>query len=282
MASITKRGRYWRAQIIRRGYPPQYRTFDSRSEAEAWARVLESEMDRSVFVSRAEAERTTLAEALTRYEREISVGKAHPAQDKQRIRHWLRQPLAHHFLAYLRGADFAKYRDDRLAAGRAPNTVRLELALVSHLFEIARKEWGMEGLMNPFKNIRNGSSRTYVLCEGDTVIGYYCLAAGGLGHAEAPSGVKRNRPDPIPVLVLGRLAIHKDHHQKGIGTALANEAIRRAIQAAGIAGVTALLVHAISEQARRLYLSRGFIESPIKPMTLCLMLATVEPALHEP
>jgi GNAT superfamily N-acetyltransferase len=132
------------------------------------------------------------------------------------------------------------------------------------------------------KNQANGSSRTYVVCEGDTVIGYYCLAAGGLGHAEAPSGMKRNRPDPIPVLVLGRLAIHKDHHQKGIGTALLNDAIRRAIQAADIAGVTALLVHAISEPARRFYLSRGFIESHIKPMTLCLMLATVEQALREP
>lgn len=132
------------------------------------------------------------------------------------------------------------------------------------------------------KNQANGSSRTYAVCEGDTVIGYYCLAAGAIGHAEAPAGLKRNRPDPVPVLVLGRLAIHKDHHQKGIGTALLNDAIRRAIQAADIAGVTALLVHAISEQARRFYLSRGFIEFPIKPMTLCLMLATVEQALREP
>ena len=132
------------------------------------------------------------------------------------------------------------------------------------------------------KNQANGSSRTYGVCEGDTVIGYYCLAAGAIGHAEAPSTMKRNRPDPVPVLVLGRLAIHKDHHQRGIGTALLNDAIRRAIQAADIAGVTALLVHAISEQARRFYLSRGFIESPIKPMTLCLMLATVDQALREP
>ena len=75
---------------------------------------------------------------------------------------------------------------------------------------------------------------------------------------------------------------NKGHQQQSIGTALLNDAIRRAIQAADIAGVTALLVHAISEQARRFYLSRGFIESPVKPMTLCLMLATVEQALREP
>ncbi len=132
------------------------------------------------------------------------------------------------------------------------------------------------------RNQANGSSRTYVVCEGDTVIGYYCLAAGAIGHAEAPSTMKRNRPDPVPVLVLGRLAIHKDQHQKGVGTALLNDAIRRALQTADIAGVTALLVHAISEQARRFYLSRGFSESPSKPMTLCLMLATVDQALREP
>ena len=131
-------------------------------------------------------------------------------------------------------------------------------------------------------NQANGSSRTYVVCGGDAVIGYYCLAAGAIGHAEAPSTLRRNRPDPVPVLVLGRLAIHKDHHQKGIGTALLNDAIRRAMQAADIAGITALLVQAISEQARRFYLSRGFVESPIKPMTLCLMLATVRQALREP
>jgi GNAT superfamily N-acetyltransferase len=112
------------------------------------------------------------------------------------------------------------------------------------------------------KNQANGSSRMYVVCEGpaqDLVIGCYCLAAGAIGRAQAPSTMKRNRPDPIPVLVLGRLAIHKDHHLMGIGTAPLIDAIRRAIQAAEIAGVTALQMHAISEQARRFYLSRGFI-----------------------
>lgn len=134
------------------------------------------------------------------------------------------------------------------------------------------------------KNQANGSSRTYVVCEGrahDRVIAYYCLAAGAIGHAEAPSSMRRNRPDPVPVLVLGRLAVHKDQHQKGMGTALLNDAIRRTIQAAEIAGVTALLVHAMSEQARRFYLSRGFVESPVKPMTLCLMLATVDQVLRQ-
>jgi len=128
----------------------------------------------------------------------------------------------------------------------------------------------------------NGASRTYVVCEGDSVIGYYCLAAGAVGHAEAPSTMKRNRPDPVPVLVLGRLAIHQGHHQKGIGTALLNDAIRRAIQAGGLAGITTLPVHALSEPARRFYLARGFIESTVKPMTLCLMLGTVAQALRDP
>lgn len=124
-------------------------------------------------------------------------------------------------------------------------------------------------------NQANGSSRTYVVCEDDAVIGYYCLAAGAIGRAEAPGAMRRNRPDPIPVLVLGRLAIHEDHQQSGLGTALLRDAILRSLQVAEIAGVTALLVHALSEDAKRFYRSRGFIESPVKPMTMCLMLATV-------
>ena len=139
MATVTKRGKYWRAQVRRRGFPPQHKTFDTRAEAEAWGRSTESEMDRGIFVSRAEAERTTLADALERYKSTTSSRKAHPAQDYQRISHGLRQPLAHRYLTNLKGADFAQYRDMRRALGRAENTIRLELALVSHLFEIARK-----------------------------------------------------------------------------------------------------------------------------------------------
>ncbi len=131
------------------------------------------------------------------------------------------------------------------------------------------------------RNQANGSSRTYVIVEDDAVIGYYCLAAGAIGHAEAPGNLKRNRPDPIPVIVLGRLAIHQNHHQRGLGTALIRDAILRTLRAAEVAGAAAILVHAISEQARRFYLSRGFVESPIQPMTLCLPLNAVVATLGE-
>ncbi len=131
------------------------------------------------------------------------------------------------------------------------------------------------------KNQDNGSSRTYVVVEADAVVAYYCLAAGAVSHAEAPSGLKRNRPDPIPVIVLGRLAIHSDHQQKGLGTALVRDALLRTLQAAEVAGVAAILVHAISEEARRFYLSRGFLASPVDPMTLCLTLASLRTTLAD-
>jgi len=157
MASITKRGKYWRAQIIRRGYPPQFRTFDTKIEAEGWTRLIENEMDRGIFITRSESERTTLSEALERYWSEVAIHKRHPQQERRRLNHWQRQPLAHCFLANLRGSDFARYRDERRCQGKAENTIRLELAIVSHLFETARKEWGMESLLNPLKNIRKPS-----------------------------------------------------------------------------------------------------------------------------
>lgn len=188
MATVTKRGKYWRAQVRRLGYPPQHKTFDTNAEAEAWARSVESEMDRGIFVSRVEAERTTLADALKRYKTEVCSRKAHPAQEYQRVARWLREPLAHRYLANLKGADFAQYRDMRRAAGRAENTIRLELALVSHLFEIARKEWGMESLLNPLKNIRKPSGSR----ERDRRLqtGEYDRIASALSASENPCAIQ--------------------------------------------------------------------------------------------
>jgi integrase len=157
MAYISQRGEYWRAEVRRRGYKPVYRTFDTKQHAQKWARHIEGEMDAGTFVDRSEAERTTLAEALERYRREIVPEKRHPYQEERRIDRWLTNDLAFRTLANLKGTDFAKYRDKRRAAGRAENTIRLELQVIRHLFEIARKEWGMEGLLNPLDNIRKPS-----------------------------------------------------------------------------------------------------------------------------
>jgi integrase len=154
MATIRKKGEYqWHVQIRRKGFPGQTKTLNTRAEAEAWARQIESEMDRGIFVSRAEAESTTLRSALKRYESEVSAGKKGYDQEKFRIRTWRGNDLALRSLASLRGADFAKYRDERLAAGAAAATVRLDLALISHVFTIAAKEWNIP-VQNPVTNIR--------------------------------------------------------------------------------------------------------------------------------
>lgn len=170
MAYIAQRGAYWRAEIRRKGYKPTYRTFDTKLQAQQWARQVESSMDAGIYTDRSEAERTTLKDALERYRREIVPTKRYPTQENGRIHCWLKTDLSYRSLASLRGADFAKYRDMRRGQGRAENTIRLELQLVSHLFEMARKEWGLESLANPLKNIRKpggSSARDRRLGEGE-------------------------------------------------------------------------------------------------------------------
>ncbi len=154
MATFTNRGDYqWQAKVRRKGYPPQSKTFDTKAEAEAWAREIESGMDRGTFVSRTEAEGTTLREGLERYSREITPRKKGAKQELVRIRRWQASVLGERPLASIRGADMAKFRDACRAEGKAENTIRLELLLLHHFFGIARKEWGMESLDNPVAKI---------------------------------------------------------------------------------------------------------------------------------
>lgn len=154
MASICKRGPYqWQVKIRREGYPRQSKTFETYDDASAWARMIENEMDRGIFTSRKEAEKTTLAEALKRYGNEITPDKKGAKQERSRINILQQSDLAPRYLASIRGTDVAKYRDKRLKT-RSPITVNNELILLSHLFTVARKEWGMEGLTNPVSNIR--------------------------------------------------------------------------------------------------------------------------------
>jgi GNAT superfamily N-acetyltransferase len=132
------------------------------------------------------------------------------------------------------------------------------------------------------KNQAAGASRCFVLAVDETVIGYYSLSAAAIGHEAAPKAMRRNMPDPLPVLLLGRLAIDRRYHNLGLGQALLRDAMLRSLHIAGEAGVFAILVHALSEAAKRFYLSRGFVESPLQPMTLVMTLATVRVILSEP
>lgn len=127
-----------------------------------------------------------------------------------------------------------------------------------------------------WRNEQEGASRTYVLCAGTRVVGYYCLAAGSLIAANAPGKVRRNMPDPIPVMILGRLAVDQEWKGQGLGRGLLRDATLRVLSAADVAGVRAILIHALSEDAKQFYERCGFVESPTHPMTLLAMLKDIK------
>ncbi len=154
MASVLQRGNKWRVRIIRTGHPALTKTFITRRDAEQWARLTESELERGLYICPAEAQRTTLADALDRYKREVSIHKKSHSVEKYYIQHWKVSKLAPLALSAIRGSDVAQYRDKRLKAGLSTTSVKHELALLSHLFSVAGREWGMESLGNPVKAIR--------------------------------------------------------------------------------------------------------------------------------
>ena len=120
-------------------------------------------------------------------------------------------------------------------------------------------------------NTASGASRTYVVCADDRrVVGYYALAAGSIAGDATPGRLSRNMPDPLPVIVLGRLAVHSDCLGRGIGSGLLKDAVLRSIRAAELIGVRALLCHAIDGEAKAFYLKHGFIESPLDPLTVLI------------
>jgi predicted N-acetyltransferase YhbS len=115
------------------------------------------------------------------------------------------------------------------------------------------------------------ASRTYVCCdETNHVIGYYAIATGAVAHAESPGSIKRNMPDPIPVFVLGRLAVHEKWTGMGVGRGLLKDAVRRCLEAAQHIGSRAIVCHAIDGKAKNFYLRHGFHPSPLEPLTVML------------
>ena len=119
------------------------------------------------------------------------------------------------------------------------------------------------------------SSRTFVVLDEDEqnrVVGYFCLATGSVEHQDSSGAIKRNMPNPIPVCVLGRLAVDCNYQGQGIGAGLLKEAVRKTIAISHHIGIRALLVHALSEKAKNFYLRYGFRQSPTNEMTLMITL----------
>jgi len=142
---------------------------------------------------------------------------------------------------------------------------------------VSLNEWlENKAISNDTKN----ASRCFVICDANRVIGYYALATGAVDRSKAPSKIKRNMPDPIPVLVLGRLAIDSSYQGQSLGSHLLKDCMLRAIAVSEHIAFKALLVHAISEDAKRFYTYFGFKESPIDPMTIFLSLSDIRQHLN--
>lgn len=159
------------ARVRRKGHKPMSKTFKRKGDADRWARDIEAEMDKGVFVSREEAEGTTLSEAIERYIDEyIKIRLKHAKREADRANAIKNRDISKLFLARIRGKEIATFIKEREAEGVSGNTIRLDLALLSKLFEVARRDWGMESLVNPTKLVHKpkiGQGRTRRLQEGE-------------------------------------------------------------------------------------------------------------------
>ena len=130
-------------------------------------------------------------------------------------------------------------------------------------------------------NQQAGGSRTYVASRAGTVLGYFSLSVGSVMHIDAPPRVTKGQPrHPIPIMLLARLAVDRKEHGRGIGQGLLKDALLRTSQAADIAGIRALLVHAKDEEARQFYLHFDFDPSPTNPYHLFLLLKDIRRILE--
>lgn len=155
MAQIRKRApSQYQARVRLLGFPEATKTFTSKTEATAWAASVEALSRQGHGDSFNEANKLTLFDAPTRYSVEVTPHKKGAAHDMAYIKRWKLNLMAALSIAEIRGAVLARQRDSRLAVGKSGNTVRLPLAFLSHLYEVARKNWGLESLVNPAKAIR--------------------------------------------------------------------------------------------------------------------------------
>jgi len=154
MATFRKRYDLWQARIQRKGYPALSKSFKLRSDAVAWARQVELDIDGGAKKISTSEKSPLLRELLIRYKSEITTRKKHPQVEAYRINAWLKQPIADLCVNDLRSSDLAKWRNSRVKLGCSPNTIRLELAIISNLYTVAEVEWGYERLSNPALKVK--------------------------------------------------------------------------------------------------------------------------------
>lgn len=155
MATFRKRSNSWQARVQLSGYPDQSKSFKSYAEAVSWARQIESDIDSGSTTHLLKVNnKVLLRELLERYKQEVTCHKKHASAEGYRVDFWLRHPLSDQPIASIKSAHIAKWRDERIKLGRAPNTLRLELAVLSNLFTVASHEWGYEWLDNPTTKVK--------------------------------------------------------------------------------------------------------------------------------
>jgi len=153
MATIEKRGQFWRVKIRGTGLPAQTRTFDNRTQAQQWARGVESEIDKGIVVDRRVAQRLSLAEILERYRREVTPTKRGAADENLRLKAMAQRPFARIRMSALTSSRLAAYRDERLKVVSGA-TVNRELSTLSHAIDTARREWEVYLPVNPCGLVR--------------------------------------------------------------------------------------------------------------------------------
>lgn len=128
-------------------------------------------------------------------------------------------------------------------------------------------------------NQTSDASRTFVTCDASPVVAYYALAASAIATESAAGKFRRDMPDPIPVGVLGRLAVARSHQGRGLGRAMFQDAAQRIVRTADTIGIRGMFVHAISEEAKAFYQQLGLEPSPLEPMTLMVKIADLRAAM---
>lgn len=157
--------------------------------------------------------------------------------------------------------------------------------LLSHAHDCSDFDSGEPSLdlwlkQTALKNQATGASRCFVVCNHDhKVLAYYSLSAGAIHRGAAPKLMQRNMPSSLPIILLGRLAVDREFQQQGLGKGMVRDVVMRSVHASHDIGIFAILIHAMSESAKRFYLSCGFVQSPIQPMTLMMTVKTARSIL---